>query len=707
MNSHYDPLLECLRIIGRQYQQTSTPEHITNGLPLDKGRLSPATLERAAARIGMSCKQSKSSLLTLNEALFPVILLLKEEKACVLVGFDSDNAPQVIYPELPDATTTVPLEGLAAQYSGYMVYCKPKYTANKRASLTGSPESGHWFWSTWSKCRGLYRDVITASLLINVLALGMPLFIMNVYDRVVPNHSTSTLWVLATGLTIVLIADFSLKMMRTWFVDLASLRTDVEVSSRIMSRVLGLSLASKPASTGAFANSIQSFESVRGFTSSLTILALVDLPFSLLFIAIIAWIGLPLILPILIGAALLLIYAASIQRQLKAMADATMKASAHKNAVVVEAINNLETVKSFNGEGHIQSDFEASSLEVSRQNAAMRLLSGTVTQGATFVQHTVAVAIIVIGVYLLIDGQLSQGGLIAAYLLSSRVMAPISQTAGLLAQYHNAATAMETLDTVMDLPQERPEGKEWLSRANLTGKIEFRNVSFRYPDDERYALHNASFVLQPGEHVVVLGKNGSGKTTLQRLLLGLYQPESGAVLFDGVDIRQLDPAFIRRQIGYVPQDVHLMHGSLKHNVLLGDPSASDERLLKASQLSGMDALASKHPAGFDLVIGENGQGLSGGQRQTVAITRALVNDPMIMILDEPTESLDHSAEASLCHSLKRVGENRTMVMITHRSLLMELASRIIVIDNGQIVADGPKQEVIEALRSGRISGGKA
>jgi len=389
------------------------------------------------------------------------------------------------------------------------------------------------------------------------------------------------------------------------------------------------------------------------------------------------------------------------------MSEAAMKTSAHKNAVVVESINNLETLKSFNGEGQVQGDFEKSSLELSRQNAAMRLLSGSVTQGATLAQHSVAVSIIIIGVYLLIEGDLSQGGLIAAYLLSSRVMAPISQTAGLLAQYHNAATALETLDTVMDLPQERPEHKQWVSRPKLSGKIEFRNVSFRYPDDERYALHNATFNLTPGEKVVVLGKNGSGKTTLQRLMLGLYQPESGAILFDDIDIRQLDPAFLRRQVGYVPQDVHLMHGSLKHNVLLGNPTASDENLLNAAQLSGLENLVSKHPAGYDLVIGENGQGLSGGQRQTVAVARALVNDPPIMILDEPTESLDHSAEVSLCKNLKQAGQDRTMVMITHRSQMIDQATRIIVIDNGQIVADGPKQEVIDALRSGRISGGKS
>ena len=701
-----DPLLECLCVVGGHHQRTSTLDHLTSGLPLHDGRLTPATLERAAARLGMSCRSVKTDLQGVNSALLPAILFLEDEQACVLVDLPPEGPAEVIYPELPDSVTTVTLEKLTSQYAGYVAYCQPEYRPDKRANISDNSPPGHWFWSVWSKCKALYRDVIAASLLINLFALGMPLFVMNVYDRVVPNHSTSTLWVLAAGLLVILLGDFVLRMMRTWFVDLAALRTDVKVSSRIMKHVLGLNLANKPASTGAFANSVQSFESIRSFTSSLTILALVDLPFSILFIAIIAWIGVPLVLPILIGASIILVYAISVQGRLRAMSEAAMKTSAHKNAVIVEAINNLETLKSFNGEGNVQGDFETSSLQLSRQNAAMRLLSGSVTQGATLVQHSVAVAIIIIGVYLLIEGDLTQGGLIAAYLLSSRVMAPISQTAGLLAQYHNAATAMETLDSVMDLPQERPENKEWISRPALKGKIEFRDVSFRYPDDERYALQGASFSISPGEKIVILGKNGSGKTTIQRLLLGLYQPESGAILFDDVDIRQLDPAFLRRQVGYVPQDVHLMHGSLKYNVLLGNPHAADEHLIQAARLSGLDNLVSKHPAGYDLKIGENGQGLSGGQRQTVAVARSLVNDPPIMVLDEPTESLDHSAEVSLCNNLKTVGEDRTMVMITHRSQLIELATRIIVIDGGQIVADGPKQEVIDALRSGRIAGGR-
>lgn len=647
------------------------------------------------------------SLDGLNRALLPAIVLLEDNRACVLTEITPDGTAVVIFPELPDGETRLSKDQLHRQYLGHAIYCKPIYRAEKRARSLVSNDTGHWFWHVLAKNRPLYRDVLLASLLINILALGMPLFVMNVYDRVVPNHATHTLWVLAIGLLVVLAADLALRLVRTWFVDLAALRVDTQASSAVMQKVLGIGLAHKPASTGALTTSVQGFESVRSFISSLTILALIDLPFSLLFILIIAWIGWPLVFPIIIGALLLLLYAASVQRRLKAMADATMTASSQRNSILIESVSNLETVKSFNAEGQIQRTYETSTLEVARQGAAMRLLSGSVSQGAAWAQHSVAVMIVIIGVYLLIDGQLSQGGLIAAYLLSSRVMAPISQAAGLMAQYHNAATAMETLDRMMALPQERPAEKEWINRPTMQGKIEFRNVSFKYPNEERYALRNVSFTIQPGEHLVILGKNGSGKSTLQRLMLNLYQPESGSVLFDGVDVRQLDPAYLRRQIGYVPQDIHLMYGTLRSNILLNNPAATDEALLNAATLSGLEGMVSQHPAGFDLLIGENGYGLSGGQRRTVGVARALINDPPIMILDEPTESLDHSAESLLCRNLKTACSGRTMVTITHRSMLLELASRIIVLDNGQVVADGPKQDVIDALKSGRVSGGSA
>jgi ATP-binding cassette subfamily C protein LapB len=310
--------------------------------------------------------------------------------------------------------------------------------------------------------------------------------------------------------------------------------------------------------------------------------------------------------------------------------------------------------------------------------------------------------IIILGVYQIIDANLTQGGLIAAYMLSSRVMAPVGQTAALLMQYHQAATALTALDTVMQKPVERPEGSSWISRPRLQGGIEFKNVSFLYPNDEREVLRAVSFKINPGEHVAILGRNGSGKTTLEKLVAGLYQPANGTVLIDGIDSRQLDPAELRRNIGYVSQDVNLFFGSLRDNIVMGNPQADDALVLEAIRLSGLSEFVNSHPAGLAMPVGERGDLLSGGQRQSVTIARALLNDPAVLLLDEPTGAMDHSSEEDFKRNIKEYAATKTLLVITHRTSLLELVDRIIVVDSGKIVADGTKETVVEALRQGRI-----
>lgn len=379
-----------------------------------------------------------------------------------------------------------------------------------------------------------------------------------------------------------------------------------------------------------------------------------------------------------------------------------MRAGAMRNATLVESLSNLEDVKSFNAESGIQSVWEKSTIFLARTAAKMRFLSASISSTAMTTQHVVAIVIMITGVYLLVNGDLTQGGLIGAYMLSSRAMAPISQAAGLLAQYHHAATAMQSLNEIMARPVERENGKNWISRPVLKGDIEFKNVSFKYPGAETHALSNVSFKIKAGEHVAILGKNGSGKTTLEKLILGLYEPESGAVLVDDVDLRQIDPAELRRNIGYVPQDISLFFGTLRDNIITSSPQASDEQIIRVAQLGGLIPFINRHPAGFNMPVGEHGKLLSGGQRQSVAVARALINDPPILLLDEPTGALDHASEEQLKQNLAAYGAAKTMIIITHRSSLLSLAKRIIVIDSNKIVADGPKESVLEALRQGRI-----
>ncbi|GAA0567026.1 type I secretion system permease/ATPase [Halomonas salifodinae] len=700
-----DDLLGCLQIIARAHDHDTSESALVAGLPLEEGKLTPGVLPRAATRAGLSARHARASLSQINADLLPAILLLEPGRACVLVALDvAAGEAEVLYPELGDASVRLTLAGLESRYAGQLIYVRPKFRFDGRGRGARREAKGHWFWSVIAENRRLYRDVILGSVMINLFAVAMPLFVMNVYDRVVPNQATETLWVLSVGIFLVLCLDLVMKLLRAAFVDLAASRADVKLSASLMQRVLGMRLEGRPASTGSFASTLQSFESVRGFIGSATVVGLVDLPFVLLFVAIIAVIGVPLVIPIVVGIVFVLLYALAAQSKLHELSETTWRVSAQRNASLVESLGSLETVKTLRAESRLQAIWEKATAYLSRTSAQLRLISTSVSSVALWAQHTVAVAVIIIGVYLIIAGDLSQGGLIAAYLLSSRAMAPVSQAAALLAQYHQSSTALASLDEVMKTPVERPEEKAFVSRPVVQGALEAKRVSLRYPDEEREALHDLSLSIRPGEKVALLGRVGSGKSTLNKLLLGLYQPTAGALSLDGVDIRQFDPLELRRHIGYVPQDVDLFFGSLRENIVAGGGSegVDDEALLKACEISGLAALVNSHPQGVDLPVGEHGQRLSGGQRQAVAIARALVNDPQVLLLDEPTSAMDHASEEAFKKRLAEYAEAKTLVVVTHRTSLLALVERIVVIDAGKVVADGPKEKVMAALRSGQI-----
>lgn len=704
-SAQFEPLAECLLLLARAHQIVTTREALLAGLPLTNAGFTPSLFNRAAKRAGLTSKLVARPLRQLNEALFPAVLLLNDNQACLLLEWQEGQA-RVIFPELGDATVTVTLDEIEARYTGRAIYARPQERFDARAadiSKTAAQHGQtHWFWGVIRHYKYLYRDVLLTALLINFFALVSPLFVMNVYDRVVPNHATDTLWVLSLGMLIAISADWLLRMMRAWFVDLAASRVDVILSASIMERVLGMKLAERPHSVGSFASGLQSFEAIRQFISSATVLALVDLPFVLIFILVVLFIAWPLIIPILVGVLAVVLYTAAVQKKMHSLAENAMQASAQRNATLVESLSGLETLKTLGAEGRMQAIWEKTTLVITRLGVKMRLLSGSVGTSTAWIQQAVSVVIIILGVYQIIEGNLSQGGLIAAYMLCSRIMLPVGQTAGLLMQYHSAATALATLDSIMEKPVERPLDAQWISRPRLQGAIEFKKVVFRYPQDDREVLREVSFSLQAGEHVAILGRNGSGKTTLEKLIAGLYEPAAGTVLIDGIDIRQLDPAELRRNIGYVSQDVNLFFGTLRDNIAMGAPQATDEDILEAVRLSGLSDFVNQHPLGLAMPVGEHGQLLSGGQRQSVSIARALLNDAPILLMDEPTGSMDHTSEEEFKRNLLQYAAHKTLIVITHRTSLLELAKRIIVIDAGKIVADGPKEQVVEALRQGRI-----
>jgi ATP-binding cassette subfamily C protein LapB len=701
-----DSLLGSLLVVCRIYGIAISKDALIAGLPLREGRMTPGLIKRAAARANLVCNVLKKTLSDIRTEFLPAILILAHEEACLFLGWDAEKKnARVIFPELGDAEVLLSKDELVERYTGYLIVAKPKYTFDQRAPAVNKVHLKHWFWGTLAENSKIYRDIMLAAFLINMFALAMPIFTMNVYDRIVPNRSVETLWVLALGIALVIFADLALRTIRGYFLDWASHRVDIKLTARIMEQVLGARLELRPSSVGSFASNLRAFETVRDFITSATITTLIDIPFALIFIIVMAWISPYMVIPVIVGGIILLVYSFSVQAKMQELSETMFRASAIRNATLIESLVGLETIKALGIEGYMQRKWEKSSHFLTEVGGKLKLLSASINNGANGISQLVNVVMVLLGVYLVINGDLTMGGLIACSQLASRALSPISQSANLMTQYHNATTALTSLNDVMSRPIERPVESNFLSRTSFTGDIEFRDVSFNYPGTEVSALKNVSFKIRAGEHVAVLGRMGSGKTTVQKLILGLYQPTSGAILIDGIDSRQIDPAELRRNIGYVQQDTSLFFGSMRDNIAIGAPHADDAQVLNAANIGGIAEFINVHPKGFDMLIGERGETLSGGQKQGVGIARAMINNPSIVLLDEPTSAMDHSGEEYVKARLKEVSEGKTLMVITHRSSLFDLATRIIVIDNGKVVADGGKEQVIDALRTGKI--GKA
>ncbi|SMC21471.1 ATP-binding cassette, subfamily C, LapB [Andreprevotia lacus DSM 23236] len=697
---HADPLLDCLSELTRIYGRPSSPQALAAGLPLVNNKLTPSLLPRAAARAGLAARLVRKNLDELNYRSLPALLVLDDQQACLLLEWLPDGRARVRWSDAGESSDIVSAETLALQYTGVAVFVRPRFRFEARAPELGKVRAKHWFWSVVFGNWRIYRDALLAALLINLFALTLPLFSMNVYDRVVPNHAQETLWVLAIGALLVMSFDFGMRTVRSHIIDVASKRIDITLSALIMERVLGIKMANRPQSVGSFAANLRSFESVRDFIASASITAVIDLPFVFLFLLVLIWLSPWLLLPPLAGMFLVVLFSLVTQGKMHELVEATQRATAQRNATLVESVAGIETVKALEASSGFQRKWEESTLYIAQMGTKIKLLSSSTVNFANTAAQWVNVVTVITGVYLLIDKELSMGGIIAASMLSGRIMAPFGQVAGLMMQFQNARTALNGIESYMNLPVERPEGSNFLHREHFSGAIEFKHVSFSYGGQP--VLKDVSFRINPGERVGVIGRIGSGKSTLEKLILGLYQPEEGAVLIDGVDTRQIDPADLRRAIGYVPQDPILFYGSLRENIVIGAPHADDAMVLAAADNAGVNEFADVHPHGFDMMIGERGESLSGGQRQTVAIARALLNDPAMLLLDEPTSSMDHMSEERLKGRMRALIPGKTLLLVTHRTSMLDLVDRLIVVDDGAIVADGPKAVVVEALQQGRV-----
>ncbi|MEY3123623.1 MAG: hypothetical protein RLZZ573_143 [Pseudomonadota bacterium] len=699
---HFDPLLDSVVAIARIYGVNTTREALSAGLPLEGNLITPALLPRAAARARLTAKLARRSLADLRPGLLPVILLLQEKRACLLLEWLDDGRARVRFPESGESSDVLTRAELEALFAGVVFFVRPIYNFDARTPDSGQVKSRHWFWGIVVQNWRLYRDSLLAALVVNLFALALPMYSMTVYDRVVPNRAEETLWVLTAGVVLMMVFDTVLRVLRAYILDTAGKRIDVTLSANIMGRVLGLRMADRPASVGSFAANLRAFEAVRDFVASASITTLVDIPFVLIFFAVIAWISPWLLVPVVLSIALLLIASLVVQQKMQELVEVTSRATAQRNATLVESLVGIETIKFMVAESSFQRRWEHSTMFLAQNGTKLKLLSSVIMNLAQLLQQAVSVGVLIVGVYLLIDNQISMGAIIAASMLAGRAMAPFGQVAGLLMQFHSAKSGLESITQHMEKPQERADDASFLHREGFQGAIEFRDVSFTYPGQQQAVLNKVSFKIHAGELVAFIGRVGSGKSTIQRLILGLQQPTAGAILIDGIDLRQIDPAELRRAAGFVSQDVSLFFGTLKENIALGAPFADDQDIIAAAEIAGVTEFANRHPRGFDMAIGERGESLSGGQRQAVGIARAVLNDSPILLLDEPSSSMDHQSEDLLKARLRRFTTGKTVVLVTHRTALLDLVDRLIVLDNGQIMADGPKSQVVEALQGGRI-----
>ena len=704
-DSHYDALLDSLLLIAKLHGRSVSRTGLKTGLPLVHDRLTVDLFPRAAGRVGLSSRLLKRPLSQMTNLELPAILLLKDYKACVLVQTDSASKRlKILLPESEMGEKEISLEELEEIYTGYTLFVRPKFQATgQKIEELASRSTKNWFWGTIFSSWRIYRDVLFASFLINVFGLASPFFILNVYDRVIPNSAFETLWVLAIGITIIYFFLLLLRGLRGYFVDEAGKKANLLISASLLEKVLGLRMEVRPQSVGSFSKNLQQFEEIRDFITSFSITAIVDLPFVALGLFAVWYIAGNLVLILIVAIVLLLLFTLCIQVPLKKAVEKSFQASAQKNAILVEGLTGLETIKMLGAESQIQRAWEEAVSYIAKWSAKARFLSSSVTNVANLIQNIAVVALVIGGVYKISVGELSMGGLIALMILSRQAIAPMTQVIGLITRFHRAKMALGTLNDIMKLPVERPPGKPFLHRTQFEGAIELKQVTFSYPGQGTETLNNISLKVAAGERVAIIGPIGSGKTTLGKLILGLYEQSSGMISIDDTDIRQIDPAELRKSIGYVSQDVTLFRGSIRDNIILGAHDVDDNTILRAADLAGVSEIVKKMTMGFDMEVGEQGRSLSGGQRQSVALARSILLDPPVLLLDEPTSSMDNRTESRIKAKLLNILPGKTLILITHRASLLELVDRVVVIDNGIIIADGSRESVLEALKSGQLN----
>jgi ATP-binding cassette subfamily C protein LapB len=704
-----DVLLDCLVFLTEHFGHARSAEAIRAGLPYDARGMGPALFCEAAERVGLKTRIVRRAPADIPVEVLPAVVILKDNGACVLLEKTAQTV--TIFDPADRARKMLDASDLTARGTDSAIFVHPKTAFAESAPTDGSAAS-HWFWGGVRENKDLYAKAVLTAVLINFFALVSPLFIMNVYDRVIPNNALETGWVLGIGALTVFTFDFVMRVLRGYFIDFAGHKIDILAARRLYDQLLDMKLAARPASSGAFANMLRDFDSVRDFFTSATLTVLADLPFTALFLIVIGLVGGWVAALIVVLICVVVAAGFALQAPLKALVRKSVHSAEVKHGLLVETIQSLETIKAIGADGRLRARYGHHVGDNALWSRHSRFLSALAGNIASFVQQAASILIVLAGMYLVADARMTMGGLIACVMLGGRAIAPIGQIANLMTRYHQAKGALRTLDGIMARPVDRPPQTRFLHRPDLKGKIALDRVRFSYPGASRSGgqrtLDGVSFTIEAGEKVGLIGRIGSGKSTIARLILGLYDPDEGTLLADDTDYRQIDPADLRRNIGYIAQDVVLFSGTVRDNLTAGRPHASEAEILAAARQAGVHDFIAAHPMGYDAPVGEGGAGLSGGQRQAVALARAILSRPAVLVCDEPTNAMDMQAEESFVRHIREQSASKTLILITHRQPLLSLVDRLILIDRGHVVMDGPRESVLAALSaSSPAAGGRS
>jgi len=696
-----DPLLVCMAMAARMLGHPVHQQVLRAGFMLDKhGRVPLASYPDMAHQHGLMAAWSRTRLSQIPGYVMPVLLPLKDGRACVLRKIDAGIA-HVYWADsgMQDAQLPLPeLQGLARE-EVLVVKLPPERHEQTLAPMEG--KAYQWFWSTLWRFRHFYAESMVATLLANVLTLASVFFTMNVYDRVVPTQAYASLWTLALGTVIAAVLEFVMRWLKAKLVDLGGKKADLAINATLLREIMAIRLEHRPQSVGIFASSMRDFESLRDFFSSSSLVLLADLPFTLMFLALIAMVGGHLVWVPLLAVPVLIIVGLAAQPGLTKAMRENMKESGDKQSVLVEAVLNMEILKAHNAETYLQRRWEMSNLAGAESYKTMRGITNFIMGLTGTVQQLVTVTMVVIGVYLIHANQLTLGGLIASVILAGRAISPLASIMSLASRYQQARTSLETLDGLIKRPRDRSPGRSHVIPESIVGALEAQDIEFAYPGEHKIpVIRRVSWKIEPGQKVAMLGRVGSGKSTLLRLMAGLYAPSAGNVRLDGVDLQQLEPSEVRSRIGYVGQDSQLFMGTLRDNLVLSDDWISSAMIHEVLRQLGLYDMVAAHPRGLDMPVTEAGGGLSGGQRQLISIARMMLRDPQLVFMDEPTSSMDQNTETRVIQVLHDWLKGRTLLLSTHRPQLLEWVDSIAVIDAGQCVAFGGKQEMLTRLTQG-------